>query len=207
LKFTWDDNAGRYRGPNGTFVANTAVRQVVDDVADKASERMAALALRLQQGQISLATFQSDFMREIKLSQSAAAVLAHGGSQQMTFSRWGAVGSRVREQYKYAQGFAEDVASGKQPLNGSLLSRAKQYGQAVRVSYERAFGRDQLMRGYTSERNILGAVDKHCSECVAQSSRSWVGIGELVPIGRRRCRSQCRCTIRYSKRDVQEVAA
>lgn len=197
MKLYWDDAIGRFRGTGGQLVSTAKVREVVDDIAEQASERMAVLASRLSRGEISLATFQSDMMREIKLSQSAAAVIAHGGADQMTSRRWGYIGSQVKKQYKFAQGFAEDIASGKQAFTErGLVARARQYGQASRTTFNQVLVRDQVARGYSYARNILHAGES-CSECKGQSSKGWMPIEDLVPIGSRTCRAQCRCTVEF----------
>lgn len=200
----WDDRQGRYRDLRGRYVSESVVRRVVDQVADAASERMAEASLRLLAGDTSLGSWMLEMQQAIKLAHGAASVLAHGGAAQMTFSRWGALGPVVRSEYGYLRQFAEQIADGRQPLNGSLTSRARQYGQASRVTFERTRQRDQQQRGYQSERNVLHAGES-CSECKAQSARGWVPIGSLVPVGRRICRAQCRCSVSY-RREAAEAA-
>lgn len=123
----------------------------------------------------------------------------------MTPQRWGAIGPAVREQYQYLRDFAAQIASGEQPLNGSLPARARQYGQSSRVQFERVRGEGQQRRGYQSERNVLHAGES-CASCRAQTARGWVPIGSLVPVGSRTCRGNCKCEIRY-RREPAELAA
>lgn len=202
---TFDDASGRFRVANGQFVSEAAVRRVVDQIADGASVRMAAASERMLAGELSLAEWQAGMMRTIKLSQLATSTIAHGGAARMGFPEYGAAGREIRTQYDYLRQFAAQVASGEQPLNGGLLSRARQYGQAARVTFEREYGRDQQARGFQSERNVLGAAE-HCALCPELTARGWVPIGLLPPVGSRPCRSNDRCSISY-RREPAEMAA
>jgi hypothetical protein len=201
----WNEQAGRFTDARGRFVSPAAVRAIVDDIADAASERMARASERLLSGEISLGAWQAEMQAAIKLSHVAAAVLAHGGALQMTSARWGAIGPVVRSEYRYLRDFAEQIADGRQPLNGMLTARARQYGQAGRVTFERTYGAEQRGRGYQSCRNVLHAGES-CSECKAQTARGWVETGTLVPIGQRICRGNCRCSVEYRREPAEEAA-
>jgi hypothetical protein len=201
----WNEQAGRFTDASGRFISDARVRAVVDAVADQASERMAAASQALLEGRSSLAAWQMDMMTTIKQAHVATGVIAHGGEQQMTQARWGALGPTIREQYQFLANFAEQIASGDQPLNGMLTARARQYGQASRVTFERTRGADQQMRGYQSCRNVLHSGES-CSQCRSESARGWVPVGSLVPVGSRICRSNCRCSVSY-RREAAEQAA
>jgi hypothetical protein len=204
MPLTFNDQAGRFVNERGQFVAESTVRRVVNGIADAASERLAQASLRLLDGELSLAAWQAEAMRTIKLSQVATATIAHGGAARMGPAQYGAAGREIRTQYDYLRTFAEQVASGEQPLNGSLTARARQYGQAARVTFEREYRRDQQRRGYQSERNVLARAE-HCAECREQTARGWVPVGSLVPVGQRTCRANCRCSLRYA-RDAAQAA-
>lgn len=201
MALTWNEQSGRFVNERGQFVSERTVRDVVDAIADHASARMAAASERMLAGELSLASWQAEVQRTLKVAHLATATIAHGGADRMDFSRYGAVGRQIRDEYAYLRTFAEQIASGDQKLNGSLVSRARQYGQAARVTFEREYGRDQRGRGYTGERNVLSAAE-HCAQCREQTARGVVPIGSLVPVGQRSCRSQCRCRISY----VREAA-
>jgi hypothetical protein len=204
MTLTFNDQAGRFVNDSGQFVAESSVRRVVNGIADAASERLAQASLRLLDGELSLAAWQSEAMRTIKLSQVATATIAHGGAARMGPAQYGAAGREIRSQYDYLRTFAEQIADGRQPLNGSLTARARQYGQASRVTFEREYGRDQQRRGFQICRNVLHAGES-CSQCRAESARGWVPVGSLVPVGQRTCRANCRCSLRYA-RDAAQAA-
>jgi hypothetical protein len=207
MALSWDEPSGRFRDPkSGQFVSEARVRSAVDGVADAASDRMAAASARLLSGELSLGAWQTEMQATIKLAHSGTAVIAHGGAEQMTFSRWGSVGQTIRGEYGYLRQFAADIASGAQPLNGSLTSRARQYGQAARVTFERTYSRGQQQRGYRAERNILHPAE-HCAACQSETARGWVPIGSLIPIGQRTCRGNDRCSISYRREPASAEAA
>ncbi len=189
----------------GQFVSEARVRSVIDAVADHASDRMAAASQALLEGRSSLAAWQAEMQATLKLAHVSAGVLARGGVQQMTPSRWGALGPTIREQYKFLANFAGQIASGDQPLNGSLTARSRQYGQAARVTFERIRGAEQQQRGYRSCRNVLHAGES-CSQCRSEASRGWVPVGSLVPVGSRICRSNCRCTVSFRREPAEQAA-
>lgn len=205
MALTFNDQSGRFVDARGRFVSESSVRTVVDQVADLASTRMATASQALLDGQLSLASWQAELMRTLKSAHVATATIAHGGQARMGFAEYGSVGREIRTQYDYLRQFAEQVASGEQPLNGTLTARARQYGQACRPTFERAYGRDQQRRGYLACRNILHARES-CSQCRAITARGWMPIGSLVPVGSRICRSNCRCTVSY-RREPADLAA
>lgn len=203
--YRWNENAGRFINERGQFVSERAVRVVVDRIADAASERMAAASERLLAGEMSVAAWQAEMMQTIKVSQIAAATIAAGGADQMTPSRYGSAGFEIKTQYQYLREFAAQIESGQQKLNGSLTARARQYGQAARVAFERAYGRGQQQRGYRSVRNVLG-VAEHCRQCLSLTAQGWMPIEQMPPIGSRICRSNDRCRLEYRRAEQEQAA-
>ena len=198
MDLTFNAVAGRFADERGRFVSEARVRQAVDQIADTASARLTAASTRLLAGELSLASWQVESMATVKSAHLATSTIANGGAARMGFSEYGRVGNHLRGEYAYMRDMAAQIADGRQPLNGSLTARAAQYGQGVRVTYERERGRGQAARGYTSERNRLSSSE-HCSQCREQTARGWQPIGTLVPVGRRLCRGNCRCSVEYSR--------
>lgn len=193
--FVFSPATGRYRDvDSGRFVSEAKVRMGIDLVADAASDRMGVLTARLTAGTITLAEWQTEAMAVIKVSHVASAVVAHGGREHMTASDWGWLGQRIKTEYRYLREFANQIEAAEAISPAQIAARLKLYGQASRTTFEAMRARDDRARGFNEERSILHPAD-HCSQCVAQAALGWQPIGSLIPIGRRECVSNCRCTM------------
>lgn len=201
--FTFDSVSRRFRAlDSGRFISEREVRDAVDRTADLASRQMGEAAARFRTGQIGAAEWIAQSQQIVKDSQIASALAAYGGRLRMDQGKWGLVGQQIRVQYAYLNRMADDMLSGRQRMNGRLDARARQYGQASRSLYENIRRRESAAAGLSFERNILHPAD-HCAQCVSQSARGLVPLGSLVPIGQRTCRSQCRCTLSFSRSAVE----
>ena len=131
----------------GRFISSATVRDALEGVMDASALRMNQLSERLMDGDISLAQWQTGMLQQIKVANVAASAAANGGWANMTQSDWGAVGQLVKEQYQYLRNFADEIASGKQPLDGRLLVRTDMYGDAPRGTYEAMRTRAMIAAG------------------------------------------------------------
>lgn len=196
-KFTYNPASMRYRDrESGRFVAAKDVRAAVDKVIDTESLKIRAVAERLKNGEINLPEWQLQTQALLKSLHVAMALAANGGLQNTSNSDLGFIGSQVKEQYKYLNRFAVEIKQGKQPLDGTLVSRAALYAQAARSTYEDMVARNARANGCTQEKSILGAAD-HCEDCVGEAAKGWSVIGSLIPVGERQCKGNCRCTFTY----------
>ena len=137
MPYRWEPNAGvsgRYRDTStGRYVQGAAVRRELDRYLDN-SDPAKALAEALRGRQLSVADWEVAMRRHVKNVNLNAIALERGGWANLTPADFGRVGQIVREQYAYLKGFAADIASGKQRLDGTLGTRAKLYSQAARTS-------------------------------------------------------------------------
>jgi len=198
--YGWNEKAGRYYNlTTGNFVPFMDVRNALESNISVSQANMRALTEQLISvpPTISLDQWQVDMMREIKQANISASAAARGGWAQMTQSDWGAVGQQVRTQYDYLRNFANEIASGKQRLNGSALVRADLYGQAARGNFEEMRRRMAKLEGMTEEIRILGESD-HCDSCLSAAGH-WAPIGTLPRIGDSQCVTNCRCTFKYRR--------
>jgi len=196
VPFLWSEQAQRYRDQaSGRFVSSGSVNGAVDQVVDAAGLRMRDLSAQLQVGDISLADWQSRMATEMKLLHTGAAAVGRGGWAQMTPSDWGWTGYQLRQQYAYLRNFAHDIATGRQPMDGRLLSRSALYAEAARSTQRNMQRRTGQRAGRLEERNVLGVAEQHCEDCPYLSDLGWVPIGTLPLIGARQCRVRCACTI------------
>jgi hypothetical protein len=200
-QFGWNELSGRYFSlQSGQFVSFSDVRDALESVVDASGARMNSLTESLIGEQISIAEWEAGMMEQIKLAHTAAAASARGGWAQMSQADWGAVGRMIRDQYDYLRNFADEIASGKQPLDGRALVRANMYGEAARGTFEQMRRRyEMLMNGMEEERRQLGIAD-HCISCLDAAALMWQPIGTLPAIGDSVCIVNCRCTFVYRRR-------
>ncbi len=198
--YTWNPKAARYRDPaTGRFINRTTVRQWVDRNIAASQGRIQSLSEQVREGSIDLGEWERGMREEIKRTQLGAEMLLRGGRNQMTAADFGRVGQRVRGQYAYLENFVAQLRAGEIRTDGAFISRARMYAAASRSAYHES-EREQLAAiGYRQERNVLHPAE-HCTgqgSCVEQSSRGWVSIGRLIPIGQRICRGNDHCSIEY----------
>lgn len=200
--YTWNEASQRYRNAaSGKFVSSDTVRQALDIALDRSRNEVTRLSRALVNGQINLATWQTSIASEIKSMHLASASLAKGGWAQMTQSDFGSVGRRVRDEYAYLAKFAEQVKSGEQKLDGSLVSRANLYAQGPRGTYHAIQERAMSSAGFTECRNVLQSGD-NCEGCIAETAKGWTFVGNIRPVGQRTCLGNCRCTLQFRKANV-----
>jgi hypothetical protein len=206
VAFTFAAVAGRYRDAStGALVPEASIRKALDQVLSGSAQSMRGVTQLLIDGNLSLAAWQATMMREIKSAHLVGAALGYGGWASMDQSDFGWTGQRIRSQYSYLRGFAQDIAAGRQRLDGAALSRATMYADAARQTHRAAQARLALRYGAMEERNVLGVAD-HCRGCLDATSRGWVGVGELPPPGTRNCLSRCHCSLEFRMR-VPAMAA
>jgi hypothetical protein len=206
MPYRWEPNAGasgRYRDERGRFVASSTVRRELDRYLDN-SDPAKALAEALRGRQLSLADWEVAMRRHVKNTQLNAIALERGGWANMTPADYGRAGQIIREQYGYLRGFANDIASGKQRLDGTLGVRARLYTQAGRESFYRS-KQANLTAGVDMVRSVRHARDS-CSECVSLDGK-WFRVGDptyKLP-GQRICTKNCRCTEEYGRQTADGV--
>jgi hypothetical protein len=197
VAFAWDASTGRYRDvASGRMVRESAARSALDQVIGTEAQQMRDLSQMLLDGKIALSAWQVQMMVSIKSVHLIGVSLASGGWSNLDQSDFGFVGQRIRSQYAYLRDFANQIESGKQPLNGTVLARATMYAEAGRATHRAAQRRAAQQRGMEQEKNQLGAAD-HCAGCLSATAAGWVEIGTLVPCGSRQCLSRCHCSLTY----------
>ena len=209
MPYRWEPSAGvsgRYRDvTTGRFVPGAQVRRELDRYLD-AADPAKALAEALRGRQLSVADWEVAMRRHVKNTHLNAIALERGGWANVTPADYGRVGQIVREQYGYLRGFANDIASGKQRLDGTLGVRAKLYTQAGRESFYRS-----KHANLTTAVDMVGSVRSardSCSECISLDGK-WFRVGDpayKLP-GQRICMKSCRCYERYGRQTADGVEA
>ena len=198
MPYRWEPNAGvsgRYRDERGRFVASSTVRRELDRYLD-AADPAKALAEALRGRQVSLADWELGMRRHVKNVTINAISLERGGYANVRPSDWGRVGQIVREQYGYLKGFAADIASGKQKLDGTLARRASLYSQSARNSYYRSKAANATGK-VTHQMSVRSARDS-CWQCRELDRKVFRIDDTSFPLpGRRVCNHNCQCHLAY----------
>lgn len=204
-EYLWNERAAQYTNrKTGRFVSRQVIRDQLDLVIDASSEVMRAVSQQLRAGDISLAEWQTAMMQQVKTTHLASAAMQRGGWQQMSQADFGRVGRVVRTEYGFLRDFAEAIASGKQKLDGTLTRRAALYGQEGRPTYYTFWDSEMTRRGFDEERSILNPAD-HCNDCVNEEAKGFQPRGQMIPIGRRQCRSNDRCDVEFRNSQTEET--
>ena len=199
MPYRWQPNAGvsgRYQdAATGRFVSGAAVRRELDRYLD-ADDPAKTLAEALRGRQLSVADWEVAMRRHVKNVNLNAIALERGGWANMTPADYGRVGQIVREQYAYLKGFAADIASGKQRLDGTLGVRAKLYTQAGRNSYYRSKAAN--MSGKVTHQMSVRSARDSCWQCRDLDRKVFRIDDTSFPLpGRRVCNHNCQCHIAY----------
>lgn len=200
--YRWEPGTanGRYRDTRtGRFLSSRVVRAELDAYLKATNTPIKALEQQLRDGVINLADWQTAMMREIKIAHLNSIAASVGGYNNMTQSDYGRAGQIIREQYEYLRGFAADIASGKQRLDGTLGRRMQAYIDAGRESYYKSINANIDRGVVTHIRSKLNPAD-HCAECVALDGR-WYEIDDPTynPPGNRICMKNCKCSEVYGR--------
>ena len=191
-------NGSRYYDlETGKFVSSASVHDALETVMDASAIRMNNLTQSLIDGEISLASWQSSMMEQIKVTHVSSAALSQGGWAQMTQSDWGATGQLIRQQYDYLRNYAADIASGEQALDGRALVRSDLYADAANGTFWEMDKRGHLADGYDEGRRVLEPGADHCDDCEGYAAEGWQPIEDIPEIGNSQCMTRCRCEIEY----------
>lgn len=171
---------------------------------------MREVSARLQQGGITLADWQTEMMYLTKYSQMAAALIANGGIGNTPPADYLVIAAFILALLLFLQNFSEEIQSGKQVLNGLLLTRSDLYARAARDAYEEMtrYGM-RVYAGMKLERRILDPQANHCvpgtypdgsywMSCPEIAAKGWQPVGTLPRIMDSPCRSNCKCHWEYS---------
>jgi hypothetical protein len=203
--YTYDPISQRYRDSRGRLVSDATVRGALDLVLAAQTQQVRDLSQQLLDGTITLAMWQLGMLQAIKQAHVVALAVAHGGWSQLDQSDFGWVGSQIKPQYAYLRDFANDIASGAQPMNGVVVARVTLYIAAARVTNREAQRRIAAQRMVGQERRVLGVAD-HCPTCVQQARLGWQPFGTLRRIGDSECRVNCRCALQFRATPAQAAA-
>ena len=197
--------SGRYRGPNGRFLSQSAVEALVDGRISRLGRELRRFTNMLSSGNITLNQWQESVREALKLAHAQAAIIGNGGRDSMGPAEWGKVGQRLRGEYRFLEVFARDLLAGS-VSTPMALARIGMYAESVRGSYWEGTAIRQERQGYSLMRRILDSQAKHCQDCLNYAARGVVPMGSLPMPGQRcACRSNCKCRVKYLRQQAPVV--
>lgn len=204
--FTYSQQLGKYRytsgSKNGQFVSRATILELIEQRIDAIQEDIEVIADLLTQNKISLATFESEMMRAVKLGSAQSYILGRGGIDRLTQSDYSRINAITRQQAIYLRRFTSTIATGKLSKN-QIQARAAQYANNFYSVYESARKESFRVAGYRWEKRVLNAAE-HCPDCLRLAGMGWQILGTLNPIGVGvQCKSNDRCSFTYSKEIIR----
>lgn len=192
---SWDARLAAYRRGSRVFTREET-RNLLDRAIASGRREARVLGEQLRAREIPLGDWQVGMERLVKSTQINAIAGSRGGWHRWTSDDYARAANAIRRQHKYLQNFAEEVKSGKQRLDGTLVRRAGMYPEAARATYENDSREHSPPPEYSQERRVRHASDS-CAGCVEEAARGWVERGTLSPIGSKECLTMCKCRFAY----------
>lgn len=142
----------------------------------------------LQEGQ-PLDRWVLDFRQSLKETYISEYLVARGGRDAMTQSDWGQLGAMLKQQYRYLDGFANDIASGNLSTDGRLQikrvrARAQMYFNGSSQAYERGKSNSLGMPrfpAYPGDGSTQCLTNCGCHWDVTETEEAWLCVWTLGP--------------------------
>lgn len=193
--YYYDTSASRWRASaTGRFVSHKQVVSARDEIVRASMQYTDNLAAQLASGNISLQRWVIDMRQQLKQTYINEYMLARGGTSAMTQSDWGRIGHMLRDQYKYLDRLAADIAAGKLSPK-QVAVRARMYIDSAVQAHEqgKAAARGLILPAYPGDGQTqcltnckchweiveqevlwecfwrLEAQAEHCPDCVSNS--------------------------------------
>lgn len=144
------------------------------------------------------------FQQELKEEYIRQYVLGRGGLGQMAQADWGRLGSMLKEQYKYLNGFEQAIADGTLS-EAQIAARGRMYTNSAREAFEKARSRVAEKAGQDEILWVVDTSKENCEDCLANQAMGWQLVednpyGGCVPgSGCTQCLTNCGCSLQYRK--------
>lgn len=193
-KFRWNQQSNRFIDKNGRFVSWVEIGDEIDRLTIKMRDTNRTLAESYRDGNLSLTEFRNQFLQNIKTGHLSAGTIQAGGWDNMRPTDFGRIGNVLRREYGLANNLIAGLEDGSIRPDGNFIRRVGGYSNELRVTYYAMHHFDLTDRGFDLEGSILTPAD-HCEECVREDDLGIRPVGEMKPLGRRICRSGCKCKL------------
>lgn len=203
-RFTWDAQRRQYK-QGGKYISIYDLRnRAIEPFIARIKTVMREISTRLQRKEMTLVQWQRETFDMVKYSQLAVSLIANGGTENNTKADYVKIALIILAMFLFLRTFSEDIESGKQLLNGTLLSRTDLYAEASRDAYEEMerYIHD-VYTDDTMERRVLDPEANHCHTvddwigCPELAALGWQKIGTLPRLMDTPCLSNCKCHFEY----------
>ena len=185
--WVWDNQRHRYRNTRtGRFLGPKAMLELRDRFISAMSDQVNGLARRLASGDLSVAEWEAEMRRQVKTMLLDQYIMARGGRRMMSPSDWGQLGQMLRAQYKYLDGFAKDIESGRYTVADpdgnerlsldAIAARANLYMNAGTAAFERGKARSYGVPSlpcYPGDGSTACLTNCHCSWSIEETEDGW----------------------------------
>lgn len=137
MPYVYVASVHRYRDADtGRFVPAATVQQYTQELIAAGGDASDTLSDLVANEELSPEDFIAQLRAEMKSTYIQEATLGRGGRGSMTPKDWGYVGSTLKKQYAFHDGFLADLKAGTQS-SAQIHNRARLYFAAAREAYER----------------------------------------------------------------------
>lgn len=204
-RYGYEAATGRYRNlTTGRYVSEADVMRLMQAEIDSSMERMRDLLAAAQSGETpyTIADWQRAMANELRQVHGEMLMLSVGGRNNVTAEDWGSLGLRLRDEYAYLNGFANDIAGGLS--DAQIDARMQMYADASWNSFWHGKTDAMERAGFSEERRILDPQAETCGDCEGYAARGWQPMGTLPEPGEKsQCLRRCRCRKVYRKSQVK----
>jgi hypothetical protein len=199
--FVYNVSRGQYETADGQVVPAERVVAAVERRQEDGAQLVNRLAGELAAGSITAREWQDMFAVELRRMHSQSFAAGRGGWDAVTIADRAIIEARLRDEYAFLRELADEVARGN-ITNAELVRRMNIYVGDVKSSYWDGRTKGQESAGQREEMRVLGATDRHCSDCVSYAGH-WEPIGSLPEPGDQcQCIGNCLCTKTYRSKGV-----
>lgn len=140
----WNATTAQYVNENGQAVSNNTLLSFSDDSVSASVRAIDELAERVTAGSLTPAAWHEAMRQELKEEYIRQYLLGRGGLDQMKAEDWGSIGGSLADQYRYLNGFYDQVAAGNLTAGQIKMrgvERAAMYVNSAREAFFRAQAR------------------------------------------------------------------
>jgi hypothetical protein len=198
-KIEFRENSYYYKS-NKRQLNDCDLGKLVRQEVERAVKKQEKIAIQLVVGKIDFETWQKKSIQLVKTTHVNMMRLGRGGARNTFGIHYLEVGNDLRKvHYPAHKKFSQDIKKGKLTAK-QIVNRARQYGFAIKSTYERGRLSIEIFKKVKEARRLLGNCKNHCSDCVEYASRGWVNLSDLILPGMAcQCRQKCCCFVEYGK--------